>query len=102
MSPTGAHHDVVPTIFGISLDGHDVNFYFIVNDILMCFFFGLAAQEITESFIPRSSWGPAVVGPATGLGGSWRAPGRALGGRARSHGGMGSCGASSRPATAAT
>ena len=47
-----AHGDVVPTIFGLTFDGHDVNFYFIVNDVLMCFFFGLAAQEITESFIP--------------------------------------------------
>ena len=74
MSPTGspthaahtATHVVVPTIFGFSFDGHEVNFYFIVNDVLMCFFFGLAAQEITESFIPGGMMypiGKSVVNP---------------------------------------
>ena len=36
------HHEVVPHI----------NFHFIVNDVLMCFFFGLAMKEIYESFLP--------------------------------------------------
>jgi len=61
-----APHDIVPTVFGFALDGHEVNFYFIVNDILMCFFFGLATQEITESFSPGGMMHPigrSVVNP---------------------------------------
>ncbi len=32
--------------------GIHFNFHFIVNDILMCFFFAIAAKEITESLLP--------------------------------------------------
>ncbi len=39
------HHELAPHI----------NLHFIVNDILMCFFFAIAAKEIWESFLPGGS-----------------------------------------------
>jgi NhaA family Na+:H+ antiporter len=40
------HHKIVPDVFP-KLDIH-----FIINDILMCFFFALAAKEIWEALLP--------------------------------------------------
>ena len=36
-----------PTLFG-----HEVNISFLVNDIFMVFFFGLASAEVVEAFLP--------------------------------------------------
>ena len=37
---------------------HDVTINFIVNDVFMCFFFGLAVKEITEALSPGGSMHP--------------------------------------------
>ena len=37
---------------------HDVNLHFLINDIFMVFFFGIAAKEITESALPGGSLNP--------------------------------------------
>lgn len=39
-----------PTIFGLSFGGHGLTFNFVVNDILMALYFGLATKEIAEAF----------------------------------------------------
>lgn len=38
--------------------GHEFNLYFLINDIFMVFFFGIAAKEITESCLPGGSLNP--------------------------------------------
>jgi len=43
---------------GFSLFGHQVGLHFLVNDIFMVFFFGIAAKEITESCLPGGSLNP--------------------------------------------
>jgi NhaA family Na+:H+ antiporter len=61
----------------VSLFGHDVTLHFLVNDLFMVFFFGIAAKEITEACLPGGSLNPVakainpllatlggVVGPA--------------------------------------
>ena len=40
------------------LFGHEVTIHFLVNDIFMVFFFGIAAKEITESVLPGGSLNP--------------------------------------------
>ncbi len=56
----GAHsaegHEVWST--GLEMFGHDVNLNFLINDIFMVFFFGIAAKEITESCLPGGSLNP--------------------------------------------
>lgn len=47
-----SYHDIIHQEFGIHLEGHHFNFHFIVNDILMCFFFAIAAKEIWEALLP--------------------------------------------------
>ena len=37
---------------------HPITFHFLVNDIFMVFFFGIAAKEITESCLPGGSLNP--------------------------------------------
>jgi NhaA family Na+:H+ antiporter len=38
--------------------GHDVTLHFLVNDVFMVLFFGIAAKEITESCLPGGSLSP--------------------------------------------
>ncbi len=38
--------------------GHPLTFYFLINDIFMVFFFGIAAVEITQSVLPGGSLNP--------------------------------------------
>lgn len=40
------------------IDGHELTLLFLVNDIFMVLFFGIAAKEITESCLPGSSLNP--------------------------------------------
>jgi len=40
------------------LVGHEVSLHFFVNDIFMCFFFGLAIKEVTEAVLPGGSLSP--------------------------------------------
>ncbi len=41
-----------------SLFGHHITFHWLVNDIFMVFFFGIAAKEITESMLPGGALNP--------------------------------------------
>ena len=54
------YHDVLHwQPFGaLKLLGHKVDLHFLVNDIFMVFFFGIAAKEITESCLPGGSLNP--------------------------------------------
>jgi mannitol/fructose-specific phosphotransferase system IIA component (Ntr-type) len=38
--------------------GHELSLHFVVNDIFMCFFFGLAIKEVTEALLPGGSLSP--------------------------------------------
>jgi len=61
---------VSPDIFQIF--GHKVNFHFLINDIFMVFFFGIAAVEITQSVVLGGSLNPIsrAINPLLGtLGG---------------------------------
>jgi NhaA family Na+:H+ antiporter len=40
------------------LFGHELTLHFLVNDIFMCFFFGLAIKEVTEAVLPGGSLSP--------------------------------------------
>mmetsp|Transcript_87200 Transcript_87200/g.255212 ORF Transcript_87200/g.255212 Transcript_87200/m.255212 type:complete len:631 (-) Transcript_87200:31-1923(-) len=58
-----AYHDVIDgeiiegaALFGADL--HGLSLHFIVNDIFMCFFFGLAIKEVTEALLPGGSLYP--------------------------------------------
>ena len=43
-----------PLIDNFTILGHDITFHFLVNDIFMVFFFGIAAVEITEAVMLKS------------------------------------------------
>jgi NhaA family Na+:H+ antiporter len=61
-----------PTILGLSFHGHDVTLNFLVNDVLMTLFFGLAVKEITEALQSGGSLHPIsrAINPLLGtLGG---------------------------------
>eukprot|EP00929_Paragymnodinium_shiwhaense_P022022 TRINITY_DN1419_c0_g3_i1.p1 TRINITY_DN1419_c0_g3~~TRINITY_DN1419_c0_g3_i1.p1 ORF type:complete len:978 (+),score=187.63 TRINITY_DN1419_c0_g3_i1:186-3119(+) len=47
-----------PTVFGLAVHGHPITLHFLVNDMLMCLFFGLAAKEISEALQPGGSLFP--------------------------------------------
>jgi NhaA family Na+:H+ antiporter len=71
----------------VSLFGHDVTLHFLVNDLFMVFFFGIAAKEITEACLPGGSLNPvakALVEAPAWLGGA-----DGYGHRARVAGGAG-------------
>ncbi len=42
----------------VALFGHTLDLHFLVNDIFMVFFFGIAAKEITEAMLPGGSLNP--------------------------------------------
>ena len=42
----------------VSVLGHELTLHYIVNDIFMVFFFGIAAKEITEAALPGGSLNP--------------------------------------------
>lgn len=70
-SSTDVAHDVeavVPTFFTFEINGHVVNLHFIVNDIFMCFHFGLATVEIVESFLPGAILYPPTIAAVNPLG----------------------------------
>lgn len=56
----GDHGDGHGDVFnlGFSLFGHTVGLHFLVNDVFMVFFFGIAAKEITEAALPGGSLNP--------------------------------------------
>ena len=47
-----------PWSFPGSILGHHLTIHFLVNDIFMVFFFGIAAKEITEACLPGGSLNP--------------------------------------------
>lgn len=49
------HLDLVP---GVKVKDYDLTLHFIVNDIFMVFFFGLAIKEVTEAVLPGGSLSP--------------------------------------------
>ena len=52
--------------------GHSINFHFLINDIFMVFFFGIAAVEIAQAVLPGGSLNPIhrAINPILGtLGG---------------------------------
>jgi len=55
-----AHGDHVEGIFHLpgSIFGHAITLNFLINDIFMVFFFGIAAKEITEAALPGGSLNP--------------------------------------------
>ena len=55
----GYHHLIEWRPFGdVKVFGHYLDLHFIINDIFMVFFFGIAAKEITESALPGGSLNP--------------------------------------------
>lgn len=59
LAPDWYHHAVHWAPFGdLALLGHKLDLHFIVNDIFMVFFFGIAAKEITEACLPGGDLNP--------------------------------------------
>lgn len=57
--PEWYHHAVHWKPFGdLHLFGHEVTLHYLVNDVFMVFFFGIAAKEITESVLPGGALNP--------------------------------------------
>lgn len=52
------YHHIIHWDLGFSILGHHVTPHFLINDIFMVFFFGIAAKEITESALPGGSLNP--------------------------------------------
>ena len=68
------HIEIIPAET-FAVFGHALNIHFVINDIFMTFFFGIAAKEITEACLPGGSLNPsrkaanpllATVGGAVG------------------------------------
>jgi len=53
----GAGHDAWP-LTDMLFMGHPITIHFVINDIFMCLFFGIAAKEVTESCLPGGSLNP--------------------------------------------
>lgn len=56
----GSYHAIVEwePIHGLTVFGHHVTLHFLVNDVFMVLFFGIAAKEITEAALPGGSLNP--------------------------------------------
>jgi len=66
------HHWVDYQVGSWSIFGHKVTIHYLINDIFMVFFFGIAAKEITESVLPGGDLNPPskAINPLLGtLGG---------------------------------
>ena len=60
------HHILeTPLIDGFKILGYDLTVHWLVNDIFMVFFFGIAAKEIAEAALPGGSLNPikAAINP---------------------------------------
>jgi NhaA family Na+:H+ antiporter len=59
LDPDSYHHLVHWQPFGtFAIFGHELSLHFLVNDMFMVFFFGIAAKEITEACLPGGSLNP--------------------------------------------
>lgn len=57
--PEWYHHVVHWKPLGdLALFGHELTLHYVVNDMFMVFFFGIAAKEITESVLPGGALNP--------------------------------------------
>jgi len=66
------HHVVDYQLGAAEILGHPVTVHYLINDIFMVFFFGIAAKEITESVLPGGDLNPPskAINPLLGtLGG---------------------------------
>ncbi len=54
----GAGHDAWQLPGHPSVFGHALTLHFLINDVFMVFFFGIAAKEITEACLPGGSLNP--------------------------------------------
>jgi len=52
------YHHLIDLDLGFSILGHHATPHFLINDIFMVFFFGIAMKEITESALPGGSLNP--------------------------------------------
>lgn len=71
-APEAYHHLLETPLLPWQLLGHDLNLHFLVNDIFMVLFFGIAAKEITDAVLPGGSLNPPskAINPLLGtLGG---------------------------------
>lgn len=68
-----AYHEMIDYhLLGLEFLGHPVTVHWLINDIFMVFFFGIAAKEITESVLPGGALNPPskAINPLMGtLGG---------------------------------
>jgi NhaA family Na+:H+ antiporter len=59
LQPEWYEHAIHWLPFGdVALFGHELTLHFLVNEIFMVFFFGIAAKEITESMLPGGALNP--------------------------------------------
>jgi len=59
LAPVAYEHAIHWMPFGaLQAFGHDLTLHFLVNDVFMVLFFGIAAKEITESCLPGGSLNP--------------------------------------------
>jgi Na+/H+ antiporter NhaA len=55
------YHSMFHTQWGhLAVMGHPITLHFLINDIFMAFFFGIAAKEITEACLPGGSLNPPL------------------------------------------
>lgn len=62
----GYHHILeTPLVDGFTILGYELTLHWLVNDIFMVFFFGIAAKEIAEAALPGGSLNPikAAINP---------------------------------------
>lgn len=52
------HHFIDMELVGWKIFGHPITLHWLINDIFMVFFFGIAAKEITEAVLPGGSLNP--------------------------------------------
>ncbi len=55
-----SYHEILhwAPVHGLELFGHELNLHFVVNDMFMVFFFGIAAKEIAEACLPDGDLNP--------------------------------------------
>ncbi|MBW2267578.1 MAG: Na+/H+ antiporter NhaA [Deltaproteobacteria bacterium] len=59
LAPHWYHEVIEGRPFGdVSILGHPLTVHFLINDVFMVFFFGVAAKEITESCLPGGALNP--------------------------------------------
>lgn len=66
------HHLIDEPLLPFDIFGHAASLHFLINDIFMVFFFGIAAKEITDAVLPGGSLNPPskAINPLLGtLGG---------------------------------